>query len=53
MKQERAPVNGKTVQWNTIRTTKRMGKNEDRLRDLQNSTKWTNIHFIGLSEGEE
>ena len=28
-------------------------KNEDSLRDLRDNTKHTNIHIIGVSEGEE
>ena len=32
---------------------KRMKRNEDSLRDLQNNIKRTNIHIIGVPEGEE
>ena len=32
---------------------KRMKRNEDSLRDLWDNTKWTNIHIIGVPEGEE
>ena len=32
---------------------KRMQRNEDSLRDLWNNIKHTNIHIIGVSEGEE
>ena len=32
---------------------KRMKRNEGRLIDLWNNTKCTNIHSIGVSEGEE
>ena len=32
---------------------KRMKRNEDSLRDLWNSIKCTNIHIIGVPEGEE
>ena len=32
---------------------KRMKRNEDSLRDLWNNIKHTNIHIIGVSEGEE
>ena len=32
---------------------KRIKKNEDCLRDLWNNIKWTNIHIIGVPEGEE
>ena len=30
-----------------------MKRNEDRLRDLWNNIKCTNIHIIGVLEGEE
>jgi len=32
---------------------KRMKRNEDSLRDLLDNIKCTNIHIIGVSEGEE
>ena len=32
---------------------KRMKRNEDSLRDLQDNVKCTNIHIIGVPEGEE
>ena len=32
---------------------KRMKRYEDSLRDLQDNTKKTNIHIIGVPEGEE
>ena len=32
---------------------KRMKRNEDRLRDLWDNIKHTNIHIIGVAEGEE
>ena len=32
---------------------KRMKRNEDSLRDLWDRMKCTNIHIIGISEGEE
>ena len=32
---------------------KRMKRSEDCLRDLRDNTKCTNIHSIGVSEGEE
>ena len=32
---------------------KRMKRNEDSLRDLQDNIKHTNIHIIGVPEGEE
>ena len=32
---------------------KRMKRNEDSLRNLWDNIKYTNIHFIGVSEGEE
>ena len=32
---------------------KRMKRNEDSLRDLWGNIKCTNIHIIGVSEGEE
>ena len=32
---------------------KRMKRNEDSLRDLLDNIKCTNIHSIGVSEGEE
>ena len=32
---------------------KRMKRNEDSLRDLWDSIKYTNIHIIGVPEGEE
>ena len=32
---------------------KRMKRNEDSLRDLWNNIKHTNIHIIGVPEGEE
>ena len=30
-----------------------MKRNEDSLRDLWDNIKWTNIHIIGIPEGEE
>ena len=35
------------------KTEKRMKRNEDSLRDLCDSIKCTNIHIIGVPEGEE
>ena len=32
---------------------KTMKRNEDSLRDLWDNIKWTNIHLIGVPEGEE
>ena len=32
---------------------KRMKRNEDNLRDLRENTKCTNIHILGVPEGEE
>ena len=32
---------------------KRMKRNEDNLRDLRDNIKYTNIHIIGVPEGEE
>ena len=32
---------------------KRMKRNEDSLRDLWDNTECTNIHIIGVPEGEE
>ena len=32
---------------------KRMKRNEGSLRDLWDNIKYTNIHIIGVSEGEE
>ena len=32
---------------------KRMKKNEDSLRNFWDSSKWTNIHIIGILEGKE
>ena len=32
---------------------KRIKKNEDCLRDLWDNIKWTNIHIIGVPEGEK
>ena len=32
---------------------KRLKKNEDNLRELQDNIKINNIHIIGISEGEE
>ena len=34
-------------------TEKRMKRNEDSIRDLWDNIKCTNIHIIGVPEGEE
>lgn len=41
--------------WNSLMLNrkKRMKRNEDRLRDSWNNIKDTNVHFIGVPEGDE
>ena len=41
------------VKFTDAQQKKRMKRNEDRLRDFWNNIKNTNVHFIGVPEGEE
>ena len=49
------------ISWKTVveitnaepKKEKRMKRNEDSLRDLWDNSKHTNIHIIGVPEGEE
>ena len=46
-------MNQKAEQWKSLKLNrKKKNKNEDSLRDLQDDIKHTNIHVVGVPEGE-
>ena len=46
-------IQGSGIYPNRRAKSKRMKKSENSLRDLWDTRKWTNVHIIGLPEGEE